>query len=216
MTEMQAAQRGRPAVIGVSADWEDQLGSLVTDTSELSEGMLADVRVTLIGLEPIKGGETRESNRIDPNTGLKETYVTPDQVCMHLRVDGWEDIGLESDTIQQYFNLPRANERNGKIVRAAPGVNSVYGIWLKALEGLGVSSNPDAAYKYQFVKLPDLIGLQFHRMKVEYDMGNGRKAKYDVPTDVFGFDNEVRADAGLPPAYFKDAEVAATTSRRGR
>ena len=209
MSEATATAKGRPAVYGVDDAALDELSTLAIDVESLSDGLLADIRATIIGIESVKGGEEKES-KTEPGT----FYVTQDQMILHLRVDDAFEIGLESDVIQQYFNLPRGIEKDGQRSRADPGRNSDYGVFLSDLEGLGISANPASAAYLHMTSVRDLVGLHFHRVQKDVEARNGRKRRQFRVDELYDIDNTVRESVGLAPIYLKGQEPAPAAAKK--
>lgn len=169
----------------------DELAGLETDLDELSEGGLADILCTIIGWGYQQGGETKEGNDGD--------FVTSDTLLMHLRIDNAVDLGLDDPYTVQYIRLPKMTPKG----RAKHTRNSAYGIWLQSFDAVGVSSNEEMATRYRLTGIQDLTGLQYHRERKIFEMEgstSGQSFRVDVPTEVFGFDKDIRKDAKMEPA----------------
>jgi hypothetical protein len=220
MSNAQAAREREDPVFGVEDSVLDSLNGLVTDAGDLSEGGFSDINVTIIGLSVQQGGEERSRRKTvrNPETGIEEEieepYTTSDALKVHLRIDNAEELGVDDPFTIQYLALPRpVIGADGKPRRAKATKNGAYGLWIIALDGLGVSSNPQAALTYQFTNVKDLVGLQYHRLRHRMKNFAGNEFSADLPVEIFGFDNEIRKDAGLPPAYLIGQEPV--TSKRG-
>lgn len=174
----------------------DAFGALPTDVEELPEGGMADIRATIVGFGFQEGGETKPSQD-DPT----ETFVTSDTLILHLRVDDWEEQGLENSHTVQFLRLPKMLP-NG--TRAKPTKNSAYGIWMGAWDGLGISSDPEKAFVLQIGSVGDLLGIMIHRKRETFEFGQGgRTFNVDCPVEIIGVDKKVRKDAGLSPMELK-------------
>lgn len=172
--------------------------TLLVNPEEFSFGPLADCKVTIIGFDVSKGGEIKERN---DGTG---TYVTQDQLVMHLRIDNPEDLDYDGKPFtRQFFNLPQVVIRDGAARRAKPTRTSTWATWLNALANLGVAAEQGLANLYQFKQPSDLIGLSFHRERVEVKGYNNNSIPMDLPTEIYGIDNDVRKRAGLNPISLK-------------
>jgi len=210
MSEAEAVSKGRPVVYGVQEEVPGDLDTFSVSVEDLSDGILSNITCTLVGVETVLGGEEKES-KSEPGT----YYTTPDQMIWHLEVDDAFELGMESPNVAWYINLPKAVEKDGVRRRAAPGKNSDLGALLTSLEGLGVSSNPQNAVNYQFTRMSDLVGLHFHRETKNIEQRNGQKRRQDQITDIYGFNNEARERAGMPPAYMRGQEpVAAAAGKK--
>lgn len=208
MSEATATAKGRPVVYGIDDSVLEDLANLTLSVDDLSDGLLANIDVTLVGVETVRGGEERESK-----TTPGEYYVTQDQMIWHLRVDDAFDLGFESDAVAWYFNLPRAVERDGKRNRADPGRNSDYGVLLSDLESIGISANTANAAHYQFRTMADLIGLHFKREQKDAEDRKGSKRRQFRITGLYDFDNEVRKQVGLTDAYLAGQEPAVAAAK---
>jgi hypothetical protein len=203
MAEATAVAKGRPTVLGVDDDTLNMFSTLTTSVESLSDGMMADLGVTIIGIEGKRGGEELESK-----TKPGEYYTTQDQMIIHLRVDDAFEKGFETGDIQWYLNLPREVEKDGQRSRADPGRQSDYGVFLTDLEALGVSANPANAAFFHFESVKDLVGLHFRRIQRAVEQRDGTSRRQFRAEDLYGIDNDVRTELGLPPAYIKGQEPA--------
>lgn len=211
MSEQTAAAKGRPTVYGVDDDALNMLSTLSISVDDLSDGVLADISCTIVGIETKKGGEELES-KTEPG----KYYTTQDQMILHLKVDDAFEKALESDVIQWYINLPKEVEKDGVRHRADPGRNSDYGVFLSDLEALGVSSNPANAAHYHFTSMRDLVGLYFHRVQKDVEQRTGGTRRQYRAEDLYGIDNAVREEQGYPPRYINGQEPAAAAASGGR
>jgi hypothetical protein len=176
---------------------EGLLGALPTDTDDLVELSLDDCDVAIMGWSFQAGGE----EVTDENTG--RSWTSGDQLLLHLRVDGIDGI----DTTRQYLGLPKTFVGDdGQERRRDVSVNSKLGILLSSFAGFGISGNASMAYAYQFGNYSDLIGLRYHRKFQSFEGARrGSTTDVHIPTEIYGFDNDLRKEAGLKPAELKDA-----------
>jgi len=192
---------------------EEAVETMVTDVNDLTEGGLADIDVTIIGFKSQHGGEVKENTK-KPG----ETFVTSPQLEIHYRIDNAGELGLENEFTTEYITIPKMIVgKDNKPRRAKPSKQSKYGIWLAALAACGVSSNPEMATAFLFGPITDLIGLKFHRMTNRYEGFNDQTFTVNVPVEVYGFDNELRAKLGKAATYLVGqvpVEAAATTSKK--
>lgn len=193
---VQSEVEERKPVFGVNPDAADQinagLDSLEVDIDELSEGGLADILCTIIGWDFQKGGEEK-----DASDGGK--FTTSDTILMHLRIDNAEDLGLDNPYSVQYLRLPKETPKG----RAKHTRNSSYGIWLQAFDGLGISSSEEMAFRMRLGNIQDLTGLMYHRERKRFKMEgrtDDQSFTVDVPTELFGFDNDIRKGAKMKSA----------------
>jgi hypothetical protein len=188
---------------------EEQIDTIVTDVADLSEGALSDIDVTIVGFKSQKGGETKESKKTPG-----EFFTTVDQLEVHMRVDNAAELGLENEYTTDYFGVPKIiTGKDGKPRRAKPTKSSKYGIWLAALAAAGVSSNPEMATAFLMGPITSILGLRFHRMTERYEAFNGQTFTVNVPTEVYGFDNEIRKNANVPAAYLVGQEPVAASKK---
>lgn len=185
-------------VFGVSDLFQSAIAAdLTLNTEDLSEGGLSDCNVTIIGWDFEQGGETKPS-RDNPD----ETYVTKDSVIMHLRIDNTDEIGWDKEPFTyQKFSMPGTRVgKDGQARRARLNRNSAWGLWLNLMENLGVSTRESEAQVLHIKDFNDFIGLGFHRVRTQYDLGfNDRTMPLNAPQNILGMDNELRAEKGLPP-----------------
>ncbi|MCK9469446.1 MAG: hypothetical protein M0Q49_08515 [Porticoccaceae bacterium] len=178
----------RKKITGFDPEFVDAIGealdALPADADELTEGGLAEADMTLVGFGFQKGGE----EKVDERTG--KPFTTTDALVLHLRIDNAEDLGLDDDHTVQFIRLPKANKKGQ---RATPTRNSAYGAWLNAWEALGITAKAEMAHRFHLASgIRDLAGIKFHRTIVRYELDNGQSFAVPIPTDVFGFDNEIR------------------------
>ena len=194
-------------IIGLGEGIEELLNELPADTADLGvSGFLADNDITIVGLQIENGGETKTNQR-------GEEYVTRDQLVIHVRID---DVDMENPFSTMRYTLPeKRTDAQGRVTRPAPKADSVYGIFLATFEGLGVSRNESVASAFVLANgLKDLIGMRVHVQAKSFDLGRRRDGTGNntvnvrVPTIVYGFDNEIRAQAGMPAAYLIGEEPA--------
>lgn len=193
-----AASEYTPIVGVMEADIDD-LDSLLVDISAMPESLTADVRATLMGLRVAHGGETKFR---DDGT----SWVTPDNLQIDWRIDNWEELMLENETDIQYLSIPKMIQRDGRGLRAKPTLNQDYARWLMAWSNIGVADNPISGTEFVFSTIKDLIGIQVRRQEVPIPGtgGDGRRQRsIKIPTELYGFDNELRKAAKLPPAKIK-------------
>lgn len=193
-------------VFGLAGAMDEILSDLVLDTTELSEGGLSDCNVTIIGWDFEHGGETKPS-RDNPD----ETYVTRDSVIMHLRIDNPDEIGWDKEPYTtQRFSMPGTRVgKDGQERRAKLNRNSAWGLFLTLMEGQGVSTRESEAHVYKINEFNDYIGLQYHRVRQNFDLGFGdRTMSMAAPVEIFGVDNEYRESQNLPARYIKGQEPA--------
>jgi hypothetical protein len=182
----------RKPVIGLKTEDLDDLSTLALSVDELSEGMLSDITAKIIGMEVLPGGELRTDD-----SGRE--YVTPDRLAIDMQVDNAADLGLESDTITWYMNLPKVIVSNGQKRRMAPSKQSDYGVFLQSLENFGISGNPQNAAVLHIKSISDLIGLHFRRQqKTVANRDGSQRRQYEI-TEIYGIDNDIRKEAGLKP-----------------
>jgi hypothetical protein len=189
MAETDATERKH--IVGFDPDFMDQIGdaldALPADADELTEGGLAEADMTLVGFGFQQGGE----EKMDDRTG--KPFTTTDAIVIHLRIDNAEDLGLDDDSTVQFIRLPKANKKGQ---RATPTRNSAYGAWLNAWEALGITSKQEMAHRFHLAKgIRDLAGIKFHRTITRYELDNGQSFTVPIPTDVYGFDNDIRTAA---------------------
>jgi hypothetical protein len=191
---MVSAREERPQIEGIDEESLAILGEINADPNEFVDGFLLDAELTLTGMTFQKGGE----KRTNPRDGSE--FTTRDQLVVQYRVDNVE--GYDSTT--EYYGLPPTyQKKDGTTARREVQASSLYGMWLGQLAALGVSSNPQLASTYQMKNVGDLIGLRVHRQQSEAEGYNGQVMKVMMPTEILGFDNEVRAKHNLPPAEVK-------------
>ena len=181
----------RKHIVGFDAEFADEINSaldqLPADSDELSEGGLAEADMTIMGFGFQQGGE----EKVDERSG--KTFETTDALVVHLRIDNAEDLGLDDDSTVQFIRLPKKNKKGQ---RGTPTKNSSYGAWLAAWEQLGVTSNAAMAHRFHLADgIRSLAGIKFHRSVTRYELDNGTSFTVPIPTDVFGFDNEVRTES---------------------
>ena len=100
----------------------------------------------------------------------------------------------EGGSLRIYLPLPKLGP-DGK--RRTPQKNSKYGLFFELLTSLGVSSQPEMAFVMHISSVYDLIGLKFHRLRESTDMGSFTM-RAEKPTEILGFDHELRASASTP------------------
>lgn len=195
-------ERERPEpVFGVTDEALEEFDLITSDPSELTEGGLGDIECTIIGFDIQAGGEER--TREEDNS----TYITQDQLQMHLRIDNAEDLALDFETTIQYFSLPKARTGgDGVRARGRATRSSKYGIWLATLDGLGISVNAENAHLFHMTSgIRDLIGLQFHRVTETFQTFGTNEIRVEIPHEIHGFDNALRKKQKLPAAELKAA-----------
>lgn len=195
-------------VFGIDESAMIDVETMSVSMDDLTEGGLADVDVTIIGFKSQSGGEQKESR----DGG---TFTTTDQLEVHQRIDNWEELGLEFQNTITYLPLPKLKQGpDGRMVRSKATKTSKYGIWLAAWESIGVSSSTEYASEVQIGGLADLIGLKFHRIKQAYPGFDGREVVVDIPKELYGYDNEVRAANNLPARALKSEKVPAAAGKK--
>lgn len=195
--EASAGQQKLEEVLpGIDENAMAYLEQMVTDTSELVEASFDDADVTIVGWAFEPGGEERPAN-----DGSGRTFTTQDRIVMKLRLDS-----LDGQMTRQWISLPKEYvDDQGQTRRRPTNTNSAIGLLLASFAGHGIAGNEEAAYAFKFGQWVDLTGLQYHRQLQEFDMGRNQKIKVHVPTQIYGFDNELRRALKLGDAELKTA-----------
>lgn len=199
----------KEAVYGIDESALIDVETMSVSLDDLTEGGLAECDVTITGFKSQTGGEVKQAK-----DNPAESFTTQDQIEIHQRIDNWEELELEYQNTISYYALPKLKTGpDGKPRRGKATKTSKYGIFLAALEALGVSSDPQYAQTVKINGLADLLGLQFHRVRTEYAGFNGRSIQVDVPMKIYGYDNVVREENKLPSASTVEeaAAMAAAT-----
>ena len=204
MPDAQEQERREP-IYGFDPDAlaqiEEAFGDLPTDFDDLSEGGFIDNDVTIVGWGWQAGGEEKIGD--DGNK-----FTTLDTLLCQLRVDSPEGV-MGAHTMWYLRLLDKVRRTDGSEVRPPPSKNSNLGIITAAFENLGIASDPDkieVPLRFHWTSWRDLTGLKFHRVREERQgFRAGQVLSADIPTEVFGFDNDVREQAGLEPAVLLDA-----------
>jgi hypothetical protein len=195
---MTQPKREKPEpIIGFDPSVEDALGDLSLNADEITEGgPLDDCNLTLVGVGRDPGGVEQTNND-------GETYTTSEAIIFTWQIQDWEDLGMEEPTTNQRLSIPKMTKRG----RANPNKHSGWGQMLNALDNLGISGNPERAHAFYFGTVRDLLGVHIHRSRIELPgFRPNEKRSALLPDDFFGFDNDVRADLGLVPAYRRGEE----------
>lgn len=207
------ATEERPApLIGISPSFLTTMDDLKINAEEFSMGTYSDIQGTIVGFEEIPGGQEKESK-----DGRK--FKTNDQLALVIRIDNADELGLDDDGAftRSYLPLPRKIVKDGVERRADPGANNDYGRWITALEQCGISARQDFATEHLMTSFSDLYGLRIRRQNFETEVDReGRKRMVGLPSEVHGWDNEVRAAAGLPPLKLRSESASAPAAANGR
>lgn len=194
----------RPApVFGIDDSIKDSLGSLPTVYSDLPASTFDDRQFTIVGFSEKAGGE----QKIDETSGRE--YVTNDQWLVFWRADDEEAAAILADSggiLTQYLTLPRAvTGPNGVKRRPKPTRHTQTGIFIGALDAIGVSGDPQSAHVLHLKDWSDAIGLSCIRRRQAYELPgrNARTLEIDVPVQVVGVDNEFRKSVKLNPVTLK-------------
>lgn len=186
--------------IGINDDLAGTLDALPLVFGELPSSALDDLDLTIIGLSV-----RLATHEVSTTRDGREIVDDKDQLVMDHRINNWEEAGLSDQFLGQRFNLrPAIHKADGTATRGRPVQNSGWGGWLAALEQFGISGDPKMAAHYQLTAQTDLIGLHYQR-KGEQRKIEGRDGAADntftayTPAQIYGWDNEVRAEQGLPP-----------------
>lgn len=176
--------------------------AIAFDSTEMVRGGLSDVQITILGFKLLKGGETRQGQDGKP-------WVTPDQIGMDFRVDNADELGLDKDEHVQFISLPKTTIRDGVQRRGKTTLTSSWGYFMTALEGLGISGNPEQAAEALLDKnkgLTELVGLQGRRLETKFNPYKNREVFVDVFVEIYGYDNAIREQAGLEPKFTNSQE----------
>lgn len=196
----ETTEEERRVVHGIDAETASQLEaafeSMPLDSDELGEGGLAEADITITGFQYQVGEGTFKGDD-------GKDVPRQDSVLMHQRIDNAPDLGIDYDTTVQYINMAREVTRpDGSKGRAKPTRTSKYGALISAFEGVGIvgaNKAADPAYDgpvaFIWAKWTDLIGLQYHRERVEFQgFRPGQTFNVDIPTELLGVDNNLRAE----------------------
>lgn len=194
------AERERPEVVfGVSEDILNDLSAVPTDYAELPASAFDGKPFTLVGYSQQKGGEKRISE-----TDGKE-FETSDQWLLHWRAEDPEIAAMLSDNqgvTTQRLNLPKSHVgSNGVAQRSRATRMSQSGLFVAALDNLGISSNSQQGHALVMKSWADLIGITFIRERRAYPMSRGTNARVmelDVPIAIVGVDDNLRKELKLP------------------
>ena len=186
--------------LGVTDDLAGTLEALPLTFGELPTSAMDDLDVTVVGLSVRVA-----THEVSTTRDGREIVDDRDQLVMDLRVNNWEEAGLQDQYVGQRFNLrPAITKADGSVTRGKPVQSSGWGGWLAALEQFGISGEPKMAEHYQLTAQTDLIGLHFQR-KGEQRKIEGRDGAADstytsyLPAEIYGWDNDVRTETGLAP-----------------
>lgn len=196
------AQR-RPPVIGVSDDMLDSVDSVSTDAADVSYG--AEMDYTILGIETDEGGYmvTEDAD----GKPIANPFEARPQMFLHYRIDSAEFDYSENPNGFERINIPKAvlDPNTGKMKRGKPREGSQQQLFLSLLEQRGITGNPDLATAVHMTSFRDLTGIKVHREMVQFQNPmlqrdpNARPIRVPEWTTVYGFDNEVRKQAKLPP-----------------
>jgi hypothetical protein len=200
--DTQVQHRPEP-VFGMDDEILGSLSSIPMSYEELPANAFDDKPFTLVGYSEKKGGETR----VDEVTG--NTWDTSDQWLLHWRADDPEIAAMlnESKGVTiQYLNLPKSYAgANGVARRSNPTRQTQAGLFIAALDNVGISSNSQRGHALVMKSWDDLLGLQAVRKRMAFT-GSGRNARtteIDVPVRILGMDNDYRKTLGLGPINVK-------------
>ena len=181
-------------------DAELDLDDLVLDSQDFDDSGFDNCDLVIRDVYTVQGGQQRQGNDGKP-------YVTSDQAV--LLCDIIDEAIPDGGTTSIYLSLPKKGP-DGK--RKKTRANSKLGLFIEMLSGLGVSSTEGMDFCYRFQQMSDLIGLKLHRTVETREVGN-LSMRLDVPTEILGFDHEVRAAAStekrpLRPIEFTPPQTA--------
>jgi hypothetical protein len=172
-------------VVGIDIDDE-------FDTStEIGEGGF-DADVTIVGVTRDPGGEDRK-------TSDGREFTTRPQIIFGCRIDT-DYCGYEGELRNIYLTLSPAQGGSWQIKS-----NTKAGIIAEAFETLGVGRDAEVGFRYQHARWSELLGLRFRLTTVPVQNPNrsSEEWKVEVPMELHGFDNEVRAESSLAAAELK-------------
>lgn len=203
MTQDTQVQDRPDPVFGMDDEIMGSLASIPMSYEELPASAFDDKPFTIVGYSEKKGGETR----VDEVTG--NSWETSDQWLIHWRADDPEIaamLGESQGVAIQYLNLPKAYAgANGVARRSNPTRQTQAGLFIAALDNVGISSNSQRGHCLVMKSWDDLIGLQAVRKRLSFT-GQGRNARtmeIDVPIRIIGMDNDYRKGLKLSPINIK-------------
>lgn len=186
----------QPQAIGIEDDDAHTLESISVGFDELPVGGLDGAILTIVGISIYTGSGQEIQNRDG------STRIDNDRLTFDCRVENRDDIDYADEFAPINFTLKKPRERDGKLQRPDPRRNSGWGSFLAALEEIGVSKNPEKATIFRMEEIKDLYGMQWGLRKATNTFtANGREQQYqtNVPTEIYGWVNEVREQHGLAP-----------------
>ncbi len=185
------------------------LDRLPTNPEDLPEGGLSKFDGTILGMRFDPGGEERTGDDGKP-------WTTSPQVILSVRVDNKEDIGYPFDATDIYLPMPSKSPTSSKA--ADPTKSSKYGIFMDALDYCGVSGNVGNAHAFLLPNFKNIVGFMGHFERKTFQLYKGRTTDMVVPTEVYGFDNDLRGGlkVPLPPAYLIGQEPGTTPTVKAR
>jgi len=188
----------RPEVVfGVTEDIDMDLASIPMDFADLPANAFDGKPFTLVGFSQQKGGE----KRTDETTGRQ--FETNDQWLLHWRAEDPEIAEMLSDNqgvTTQRLNLPKQfTGSNGVSKRSKPTRMTQSGLFVAALDTIGISSNSQSGHALVMKDWKDILGITFIRERRSYPLNrNGRSIEIDVPVSIVAVDDKYRKEKGLP------------------
>lgn len=196
------ARKKNEPFIGVDTANIDQLDSIGLDPNDVSAG--APMNYTVLGIKTDEGGYMI-SERED-GTPVDKPFEARPQMQIHFRIDD-ADFDFKDNPIgMNRISIPPVKKNDaGKWVRGKMRDGSAQQIFMAYLERIGISNNADLATTLKLVSLADLVGIQVHCETMAFPNPMVRRDPEAKPLrvavwdNVFGYDNEVRKTAKLPP-----------------